>query len=167
MDAATTLGIKRVEDINASDEERTGYTAATMRKGKRVNSARAFLHPAMKRPNLTVLTGAIAQRIVFESDRAVGVEVSSAKGKQELRASREVIVSCGSLATPKLLQLSGIGPKEVLTAAGVDVRVDSPESAKDCASTGAYRCRCGSKRTKATTGFCPPPLARRARGCAI
>ncbi|OBG61861.1 GMC family oxidoreductase [Mycobacterium sp. E735] len=126
MDAATTLGIKRVEDINASDEERTGYTAATMRKGKRVNSARAFLHPAMKRPNLTVLTGAIAQRIVFESDRAVGVEVSSAKGKQEFRASREVIVSCGSLATPKLLQLSGIGPKDVLTAAGVDVRVDSP-----------------------------------------
>lgn len=126
MDAATTLGIKRVEDINASDEERTGYTATTMRRGKRVSSAKAFLHPALKRPNLTVLTHAVAERILFDGDRVIGVVVKSATGSQELLANREVIVSCGSLASPKLLQLSGVGPREVLRAAGVDVRVDSP-----------------------------------------
>lgn len=130
MDAAATLGIKRVDDVNASDEERTGYAAATMRKGKRVSSAKAFLHPAMKRPNLTVLTNTTAQRIVFERDRAVGVAVNSANGHQQLHCTREVIVSCGSLATPKLLQLSGIGPPEVLRAARVDVRVDSPRVGK-------------------------------------
>ena len=126
MDAATTLGVKRVDDINASDEERTGYAAATMRKGKRVSSAKAFLHPAMKRPNLTVLTNTIADRIVFDGERAIGVAVRSANGSEELYATREVILSCGSLATPKLLQLSGIGPQGVLREAGVDIRVDSP-----------------------------------------
>lgn len=127
MDAAATVGIKRVEDVNASDEERTGYTPATIWRGKRVSSAKAFLHPAAKRPNLTILKNTTATRVVFDRDRAAGVAVVSAGGRAgELRANREVILCAGSLATPKLLQLSGIGPRDVLTQAGVQVRVDSP-----------------------------------------
>ena len=126
MDSASTLGVKRVDDINASDEERTGYTPATIRNGRRVSSAKAFLHPAMRRPNLTMLTNTTATRVIFDGDRAVGVAVVSNKGPAELRATREVILSGGSLATPKLLQLSGIGPREVLSDAGVEVRMDSP-----------------------------------------
>ncbi|PXX01620.1 GMC family oxidoreductase [Mycolicibacterium moriokaense] len=126
MDSATTLGIKRVDDVNASDDERTGYTPATIHKGKRVSSAKAFLHPASKRPNLTILKQATVTHVIFDGDRAAGVAVVSASGSAQLHASREVILCAGSLATPKLLQLSGIGPRDVLTAARVDVRVDSP-----------------------------------------
>lgn len=164
MDAATTLGIKRVEDINASDEERTGYTAATMRKGKRVNSAKAFLHPAMKRPNLTVLTDTVAHRIVFDGDRAVGVEVGSGQGVRQVIASREVIISCGSLATPKLLQLSGIGPKEVLSTAGVEVRVDSPRIGEGLREHRCIPLQMRLKENKGYNRFLSSPLGQARAG---
>ncbi|WP_068180247.1 GMC family oxidoreductase N-terminal domain-containing protein [Mycobacterium sp. UM_CSW] len=127
MDSASALGIKRVDDINAFDDERTGYAPATMFKGRRVSSAKAFLHPARKRANLTVLLRTTASRLLFDGDRAVGVAVIDKHGRPaEVQARREVILCAGSLATPKLLQLSGIGPRDVLAAAGVEVRVDSP-----------------------------------------
>jgi len=126
LDSAAAAGIKRMDDVNASDDERAGYTPATIHRGRRVSSANAFLHPARKRSNLTVLTNTIATRVLFDGDRAVGVTLQFKKGDSELRARREVILSAGSLATPKLLQLSGIGPKSVLAEAGVDIRIDSP-----------------------------------------
>lgn len=127
LDSAAALGIKRVDDVNEGDVERAGYAPATIRGGRRVSAAHAFLRPARRRKNLTVLTGATATRVVFEGERAVGVEVTSRRGRDELRARREVILSAGSLASPKLLQLSGIGPRAVLAEAGVEVRVDSPQ----------------------------------------
>lgn len=127
MDSAGALGIKRVDDVNSFDDERTGYAPATIRNGRRVSSARAFLHPAAKRPNLRILKSATATKVILKGDRAVGISVSSPDASaDELRATREVILCAGSLATPKLLQLSGIGPRDVLTEAGVDVRIDSP-----------------------------------------
>lgn len=127
MDAASALGVKRVDDVNACDDERTGYAPATIWKGKRVSSAKAFLHPAAKRPNLTILKDTTATRVIFDGDRAAGVAAASAAGREEeFRANRGVILSAGSLVTPKLLQLSGIGPREVLAAAGVKLRVESP-----------------------------------------
>lgn len=126
MDSASTLGIKRVDDVNSSDDERTGYAPATIRRGRRISSAKAFLHPAAKRPNLTVMTNTTVNRVLFDGDRAVGVALSGPGGGAEARATAEVILSAGSLATPKLLQLSGIGPADVLAAADVEVRVDSP-----------------------------------------
>ena len=122
LNSTAALGIKRVDDVNSTDAERTGYAPATIRKGLRVSSAKAFLRPAKSRPNLTVLTGTTVTGVLFDGDRAVGVKTSSG----ELRANREVILSAGSLATPQLLQLSGIGPREVLSDAGVDVHVESP-----------------------------------------
>jgi choline dehydrogenase-like flavoprotein len=124
IESAAAAGMKRVDDINASDEERTGYSPATIRRGRRVSSAKAFLRPALKRPNLTVLRDTTVTGVVFEGDRAVGLRTGS--GATDIRATREIILSAGSIATPKLLQLSGIGPRDVLTGASVDVRVDSP-----------------------------------------
>jgi choline dehydrogenase len=126
-ESALALGAKRVDDINSSDEERIGAAPATIRRGMRVSAAKAFLHPASKRPNLTVRTAARALRLVFDGDRAVGVEVESpGSGITVVRARREVILSTGSLATPQLLELSGIGSPEVLRSAGIDVRVAAP-----------------------------------------
>lgn len=87
-----------------------------------------YLHPVMdKRPNLTVVTGVRARRVVVEDGAAVGVEVVDAHGEVTThRARREVVLSAGAIDTPRLLQLSGIGPREVLEAAGIDVVVSSP-----------------------------------------
>lgn len=128
MDSATKLGHKRVEDINASDDERIGYTPGTIRNGRRQSAAKAFLKPAMKRSNLTVKTGVEITKVVIENGAATGVTGTENGSPVEFRISQqgEVIVSAGSLGSPKLLQLSGIGPSTVLKEAGVDVIVDSP-----------------------------------------
>lgn len=122
--AGVKAGLTEVADINESDEERIGYTTSTIKDGRRVSASRAFLKPAMARPNLTVLTNTSVERILFDTGRAVGVLARNRRGSSEIRVTREVIVSMGSLNTPKLLQLSGIGPKEVLRSAGVDVYLD-------------------------------------------
>ncbi|MGW1782511.1 GMC family oxidoreductase [Streptomyces sp. NPDC002143] len=121
------FGLRTVSDVNEEDGERIGYAMATIKAGQRFGSARAFLRPARSRPNLTVAPNTTAVRVLFDGDKAVGVRVRTAEGHEEdVRARREVVLSLGSLATPKLLQLSGIGPAEVLRAAGVDVRLDRP-----------------------------------------
>jgi choline dehydrogenase len=128
MDSAAAVGIKRVDDINDSDEERTGYTPGTIYKGLRQSSSKAFLHPALKRPNLTLVTGVTASDLIFEGDRVVGVNARAKDGSAvEFRAGREVLLSMGSLATPQLLELSGIGSREVLKSANIEVRVDQPQ----------------------------------------
>lgn len=126
MEAAGKLGIKRVDDINNSDEERIGYTPGTIRNGLRQSAAKAFLKPAMKRSNLKVVLHADITKILIENDTAVGVSGTVDGSPAEFRANNEVIVSTGSLGSPRLLQLSGIGPSAVLQEAGVDVIVDSP-----------------------------------------
>lgn len=124
--AGTGLGWHRTDDLNASDDERIGYAMATIKKGQRFSAARAFLHPAADRPNLTVAVDSVVTRVLAEHGRAVGVHTRSHDRETDFRARREVILSAGSIATPKILQLSGIGPAETLKSAGVDVLVDSP-----------------------------------------
>lgn len=124
-DAGSAIGLKKLDDVNSSDEDRIGNTPGTIHKGQRVSAARAFLHPALKRANLTLHTGTTATGLIFEGERVVGVKAKTASGNVEFRASREVILSLGSIATPQLLQLSGIGPKEVLSEVGIDIRVAS------------------------------------------
>lgn len=139
--AGVKAGLTEVQDINESDEARIGYATSTIKNGRRVSASRAFLRPAMSRPNLAVLTNTSVDRILFDSDRAVGVQVRNRRGNTEIRATREVIVSLGSLNSPKLLQLSGIGPKEVLTAAGVQVYL-----ARDRVGRGLREHRCAAMR---------------------
>ena len=124
IQAGTKVGLREVQDVNESDDERIGFAIATIKNGRRVSAADAFLAPARKRPNLTVITHAVVHRIVLENGRAAGVKVTRRGHTEEIRARREIIVSLGSLASPKLLQLSGIGPRDVLSAAGVPVTVE-------------------------------------------
>jgi choline dehydrogenase-like flavoprotein len=124
--AGTELGWRRTRDLNETDEERIGYATATIRNGQRCSAATAFLHPAMDRPNLTVALNTAVDRVVLEGDRAVGVQGRTNGQDIEARATREVILATGTLATPTILQRSGIGPTDTLRSAGIDVVVDSP-----------------------------------------
>jgi choline dehydrogenase len=124
IDAGVGLGMRRVEDVNESDDERIGLSMANIHKGIRVTAAKAFLYPALKRPNLHLATETTADRLIFENGRAVGATVRSRGNVSEVRARREVIVAMGALNSPKLLQLSGIGPRGVLESAGVPVYLE-------------------------------------------
>lgn len=124
IDAGVKLGLRSVQDYNEFDDERIGPAMATIRKGVRITAAKAFLRPVLDRPNLHLAVDTKARRLVLENGRAVGVEVRSAGNTTEIRARREVIMALGALESPKLLQLSGIGPREVLERAGVPVYLE-------------------------------------------
>src|SRR5690606_2755276 len=98
-----------------------GYFQGTARDGKRCSAAVAYLRPAMSRRNLTVITDAHASRILTDGVRATGVEYTVMGAKQQAFAEREVIVSAGAIQSPQLLQLSGIGPGELLQQHGIEV----------------------------------------------
>lgn len=122
--AAQAAGIPASEDFNTGDNGGVGYFKVNQRGGWRVSTARAFLKPAMKRSNLTVLTERHTRRIVFEGKRAVGVEVFH-DGAVEILRGREVILSAGAIGTPQILQLSGIGPGSLLQSMGIAVLRDA------------------------------------------
>ena len=124
--AGAGLGWRRAPDFNETDEERIGYTMATIHDGRRSSAATAFLHPVSDRPNLTVALHTAVDRVLLEGGRAVGVQGRRNGQAFEARATREVILATGAIVTPKILQLSGIGPADTLRSAGVDVAVDSP-----------------------------------------
>ena len=124
MAGAQELGIPRNPDYNGATQAGVGYFQRNIYRGYRMSTARAFLKPARQRPNLTVLTQAHAKKIVFEGLRAVGVEyVRGGQGGalHAVAARREVLVCAGALNTPKLLQLSGVGPAALLDSLGVPV----------------------------------------------
>ncbi|MBJ7340053.1 MAG: GMC family oxidoreductase N-terminal domain-containing protein [Mycolicibacterium sp.] len=119
--ASTQLGMRRVEDVNATGEARVGRPPATIHRGRRMSASTAFLRPVRGRGNLTVTTKSLVERLVIESGRAVGAVIRTGQSSEVVRARREVIVCLGALGSPKLLQLSGIGPPDVLSAAGVSL----------------------------------------------
>ncbi len=124
--AGVSLGLKRREDVNGLDQEGIGYTMRTIKNGVRVSAANAFLHPIKKRPNLVVCTRTFVEKIVFDGTRALGI-VCRREGKRcEYRAGKDVILSAGSIQSPQLLQLSGIGPADHLRALGIGMVHDSP-----------------------------------------
>ncbi|MEO6092380.1 MAG: GMC family oxidoreductase N-terminal domain-containing protein [Novosphingobium sp.] len=124
--AAGEFGLPILDDINTPDTQGIGYTQATVdRRGRRASSYRAFLKPAMRRPNLTVLTDALVERVIVEDGRATGVRYSHRGQSQSAATRREVILSAGVLQSPKLLQLSGIGPADVLQCAGVPILIEN------------------------------------------
>ncbi|RIV39100.1 GMC family oxidoreductase [Micromonospora radicis] len=124
--AGEELGWKRVDDLNADDGQRIGYLMATIRDGRRSSAADAFLHPVRHRPNLTVVVDTLVRRVLVENGRAVGVRTHRGGQTVDYRAAAEVILAAGALASPQLLQVSGVGPAETLRAAGVDVLLDRP-----------------------------------------
>lgn len=128
LDAAEQAGTPRVANLNRVDRDAAGYLQRTIANGRRESAARAFLTPAVRgRPNLKIVTGAEVDRILFTDRRATGIVARNAAGEQFYGARRELILAAGALNTPKLLQLSGIGPAQHLQAHGIDVLVDSPD----------------------------------------
>ncbi len=121
--AAQQAGLAAIDDFNRGDNTGVGYFDVNQRSGIRWNASKAFLRPAMKRANLTIITGAHTQRLVFEGKRCVGVEY---RGDTEYvaRARCEVILSAGAVNSPQLLELSGIGNGTRLQQLGIDVVQD-------------------------------------------
>jgi Choline dehydrogenase and related flavoproteins len=126
IEAAVEAGIPRTSDFNTGSNEGIGYFQVNQKNGRRWSAARGFLKPALSRPNLTVETQARATRILFEGRRATGVEIVQNGIKRQIRARREVIVSTGSVVTPQLLQLSGIGNGDLLRQHGITVVHHAP-----------------------------------------
>ncbi|MGI0525802.1 GMC family oxidoreductase [Rhizobium giardinii] len=125
-DAAEELGIPKTEDFNAGDNEGSGYFEVNQRGGLRWNTTKAFLRPAMKRPNLRVLTGAETERLELDGRQATGVRFRLNGQPHIAHANREVILSAGAINSPKILELSGIGRPDALSRAGIDVGHELP-----------------------------------------
>ncbi len=127
-DAAAECGIPKIAEFNRGDNFGNAYFQMNQRAGRRWSAARAFLDPVKARPNLTIQTEAQALRLqLVEGDqglRATGLDVRTPRGTDTLTARREVILAAGSIASPQLLQLSGIGPAELLQGFDLPVRLD-------------------------------------------
>jgi choline dehydrogenase len=125
IQGAVELGIPRNKDYNGTRQAGVSYVQRIIRNGRRVSAARGYLHPAMKRPNLTVRTGAHATSIMFDGKKAIGVRYlkgGPSGTAMEVHARREVILSGGAVNSPQLLQLSGIGPAPLLQSLGIEVK---------------------------------------------
>ena len=119
--AAEQAGVRAKPDLNDGDQEGTSFFQATMRRGFRCSAAVAFLHPAMGRSNLQVELRAMTTRILFEGKRAVGIEFVQDGEKRRVMVAREVILAAGSVESPKLLEISGIGQGALLQELGIPV----------------------------------------------
>ncbi|MDQ0317419.1 GMC family oxidoreductase [Amorphus orientalis] len=123
-EATRTAGYPQTEDYNGEHQEGFGRLQMTIKDGRRNSAASAYLRPALKRSNLTVRTGALARRILFEGRRATGVEIQTGDQTETVRARREVVLSGGVINTPQLLMLSGVGPATQLAQHGIQVLAD-------------------------------------------
>jgi choline dehydrogenase len=121
IEAATAVGIPRIDDYNGPEQDGVSMFQVTQHRGRRWSAADAFLKPAASRPNLEVITKATVLGIELDGDRATGVRYSGKRGAQTtVRAGREVILSAGAIGSPQILMLSGIGAPDELRAAGVE-----------------------------------------------
>ena len=121
LEACVEAGIPRSKDINSADQEGVTWFQYTIRNGQRHSTAVGYLHPAMRRPNLTVETQAHATRVLFEGKTATGVEFLQQGARRTAKARGEVILAAGAVASPQILECSGVGRGEVLRAAGAPV----------------------------------------------
>jgi len=124
--AAREAGLAESDDFNGARQDGFGWYQTTTRAGARCSAADAYLHPVRDRPNLTVVTGALAQRVVVENGRAVAVEYRRRGAVQRAEAARSVLLAGGAINSPQLLMLSGIGPADALRAHGIAVAHDLP-----------------------------------------
>ena len=123
---AQQIGVPRNDDFNGAQQEGAGYFQLTTHKGWRVSTAKAYLDPARGRPNLRIETDAFAAGVIMDGTHAVGVRYRQGGVMKEARCNAEVLLSAGSLQSPQLLQLSGIGPHALLAKHGIPVVADAP-----------------------------------------
>lgn len=125
-DAGAQAGYGVTEDYNGERQEGFGDMEMTVHKGRRWSAANAYLKPALKRGNLSLVKGALVRKVLIENKRAIGVEFETGGAVREARATREVILAASSINSPKILMQSGIGPAQDLAALDIDVIADRP-----------------------------------------
>ncbi|NVD07779.1 choline dehydrogenase [Vibrio sp. JPW-9-11-11] len=126
IDAGVEAGYPETDDYNGYQQEGFGQMHMTVDKGVRASTSNAYLRRALKRPNLTLIKGVVARKFLIEGNQAVGLEFEKSGKIHQVNASKEVISCAGSIGSPQLLQLSGVGPKAVLEQAGVEVKHELP-----------------------------------------
>src|SRR6185312_14864002 len=124
--AGVEVGLDLNRDFNGERRDGVGLMYSNVRNGERVSAARGYLHPVQHRTGLTVLTGATARRVVTRNRAVTGVEFTDAEGRWNIAQSPSVVLCAGTLRTPQLLMLSGIGPADELAAEGIEVVTDLP-----------------------------------------
>lgn len=124
--AAAGLGIPPTADLNTLNGPGIGYQPRTIDRGRRQSAAVAFLHPALRRPNLRVMINTDVHRVLFDGQRVTGVELRNVSGQIEIHHAIEVILCAGALNSPKLLMQSGIGPAGDLRSLGIEIVADAP-----------------------------------------
>ena len=129
--AAAETGIPTNPDFNGATQEGAGFFQTTTRRGRRASTAFSYLRPAKARSNLHVETSALAQRILFEGRRAKAVEYKQEGRVRTARARKEILVSSGAYNSPQLLQLSGVGPADLLKQHGIEIVLDAPGVGND------------------------------------
>ncbi|WP_298934767.1 GMC family oxidoreductase N-terminal domain-containing protein [uncultured Ruegeria sp.] len=127
LQAAQQAGWPVVDDLNGAIREGVARLRCTVKNGRRWSAADAFLRPALKRQNLRVVSNALVERIVLQNGVATGVEYSQGTRRVQAMAGREVVVSAGAINSPQLLQLSGIGPAELMQRHGIKVQANLPQ----------------------------------------
>ncbi len=165
--AAAETGIPTNHDFNGATQEGAGFFQTTTHRGRRASTARAYLRPAQSRGNLHVETSAQAQRIVFEGRRACAVEFRQGDTIRTARARKEILVSSGAYNSPQLLQLSGVGPAELLSQHGIKVVLDAPGVGHDLQDHMQVRIvmRCAQKIT--LNDVVSSPLRQMMAGCQL
>jgi choline dehydrogenase len=147
VESANAAGIPLRPDLNDPDNEGVGFVRVSQRRGARFSVLDGYLRPAMRRPNLTVQTGALVTGIALDGTRAVGVKVRVNGDEEQVTATRGVVLSAGAVGSPRVLQLSGIGSRAVLGEAGIPVSHELPgvgEGLRDHISSGiVVRTRAG------------------------
>jgi len=123
-DAAEEMGIRKIADFNTGDNEGVGYFHVNQKRGRRWSSARGFLKPALKRPNLRLEKDVLVDRLIVEQGRAVGVRFMRGGEVVEARAKGEVILCAGSIGSTQVLHRSGIGPSDWLAPLGIETVLD-------------------------------------------
>src|ERR1700676_5308277 len=131
VDAAAETGIPTNPDFNGATQEGAGFFQTTTKRGRRASTAFSYLRPAKNRSNLHVETSALAQRILFEGRRAKAVEYKQEGRLRTAKARKEILVSSGAYNSPQLLQLSGVGPADLLKQHGIDIVLDAPGVGND------------------------------------
>ena len=126
IEAGQQAGYPYTADCNGAQQEGFGPYDRTTHAGRRWSAARGYLKPVRSRPNLTIVTGALALEILFDKHRAIGIDYAVGNDRRSARAEREVIVCAGAINSPHLLQLSGVGPADLLTRLGIPVKHERP-----------------------------------------
>jgi choline dehydrogenase len=167
VEAAQAAGHDFNDDYNGARQEGVGYTQLNVGKGLRSSTARTYLARARHRPNLTLKLGAKVKRVVFEGDRAVGVAYRDAGGTRVVRCRREVILCAGSIASPKLLMVSGVGPAAQLRPLGIPIVLDAPAVGRNLADHVAASLTFEVNVRSLNTYFTPGRMVRAAAQWAL